>query len=174
MDYVINWVWQGCLVAAMTTAILPLMERTRAQARYAVCWLAMAAITLLPSLAAGFGGPAAVSAAPFDDTAIAPVLAVPAAWWTSTTTAALAGALWLVCASWHLARSLRAARRVRAACTPVAPQLESQLRCWSGVKAEARQAALMISPDVRAASVLGGGRPVIALAPALIERLTPD
>ena len=55
MDHAINWVWQGCLIAAMTMVLLRVMERTRAQARYAVCWLAMAAVTLLPVLPSGFG-----------------------------------------------------------------------------------------------------------------------
>ena len=53
MDHVINWVWQGALVAAMTATVLRLMERTRAHARFLVCWLALAAIATLPLLSAG-------------------------------------------------------------------------------------------------------------------------
>ncbi len=174
MDHAINWVWQGCLIAAMTTVALRVMERTRAQARYAVCWLAMAAVTLLPVLPSGFGETAS-SPLPSSGTAAgAPVLAVPIAWWTSTEVVALAAALWLGVAAWRIARSVRAARRVRAGCAPFEVHLESLLRCWNDVKAQGRQTRLMVSRDVRAASVLGGGRPIIAVAPALIEQLGPD
>ena len=174
MDHAINWVWQGCLIAAMTMAVLRLMERTRAQARYVVCWLALTAVTLLPVLPAGFGDSASSQLQPSGEAAVAPVLAVPAAWWTSTEVVALAAALWFLVAAWRIARSVSAARRARAGCTPFRSELEKLLGCWNDVKRLGRATTLMISPDVRAASVLGGGRPIIAVAPALIERLTPD
>jgi beta-lactamase regulating signal transducer with metallopeptidase domain len=158
----------------MTMVVLRVMERTRAQARYAVCWLAMAAITLLPVLPSGFAAPASPAVQPFDVAVNAPVLAVPDVWWTSTTVVALAAAAWFLLALLRLAASVRAARRARAACTPFGSDLESQLRCWNEVKVQGRQTRLMLSPAMRAASVLGGGRPIIAVAPALIDRLRPD
>jgi hypothetical protein len=103
MDHAINWVWQGCLIAAMTMAVLRLMERTRAQARYVVCWLALTAVTLLPVLPAGFGDSASSQLQPSGEAAVAPVLAVPAAWWTSTEVIALAAALWFLVAAWRIA-----------------------------------------------------------------------
>src|SRR4029450_1454566 len=118
MAHAINWVWQGCLSAAMTMVVLRVMERTRAQARYAVCWIAMAAITLLPVLPSGFALPASAAVPPSDVAGAAPVLAVPDVWWTSTTVVALAGAAWFLLAVWRLTGSVRAARRARAACTP--------------------------------------------------------
>ena len=174
MDYAINWVWQGCLIAAMTMVVLRVMERTRAAARYAVCWLALTAITVLPVLPTGFAAPASPALPASNVAAGAPVLAVPAVWWTSTTVMALAAAAWFVLAGWRFAGSVRATRRARAACIPFGAGLESQLRCWNEVKAEGRKTRLMLSPAVGAASVLGGGRPIIAVAPRLIERLTPD
>ena len=174
MDHAINWVWQGCLIAAMTIAVLRVMERTRAQARYVVCWLALTAVTLLPVLPSGLGDTASSQTQWSGGAAVAPVLAVPAAWWTSTEVVALAGALWFLVAAWRIASSVCAARRARAGCTPFGPDREKLLGCWSDVKTLGRQTRLMVSPDVRAAAVLGGGRPIIAVAPALIERLTPD
>jgi beta-lactamase regulating signal transducer with metallopeptidase domain len=174
MDHAINWVWQGCLIAAMTMVVLRVMERTRAQARYAVCWLAMAAITLLPVLSLGFGE---TPSSPLQSSVAAPltpVLAVPIAWWTSDVVVALAAALWFGVAAWRIARSVGGARRARAGCAPFEADLESLLRCWNDVKAQGRQARLMVSPDVRAASVLGGGRPIIAVGPVLIDQLGPD
>ena len=174
MDHAINWVWQGCLIAAMTMAVLRAMERTRAQARYAVCWLAMTAITLLPVLPSGVAATASSTLQASDGVVDAPVLAVPDVWWTSTTVVALAAAIWFLVAMWRLVGNVRAARRARAACTPFVSDLEAQLRCWNEVKAQGRQTRLMLSPAMRAASVLGGGRPIIAVAPPLIERLSPD
>jgi beta-lactamase regulating signal transducer with metallopeptidase domain len=174
MDHAINWVWQGCLIAAMTMAVLRLMERTRAQARYVVCWLALTAVTLLPVLPSGFGDTASSPLQPSGGAAVAPVLAVPAAWWSSTEVVALAAALWFLLAAWRIASSVCSARRARAGCTPFSSDLEMLLGCWNDVKALGRRTRLMVSRDVRAASVLGGGRPIIAVAPALIERLTPD
>jgi beta-lactamase regulating signal transducer with metallopeptidase domain len=174
MDNAINWVWQGCLIAAMTMVVLRLMEPTRAQARYAVCWLALTAITLLPLLPSGFAQTAPSPLQLSEEATVAPVLAVPTAWWTSNELVAVAAALWFLLATWRIAGSVRAARRARAGCAPIGSDLESLLRCWNDVKRQGRQTRLMVSPDVRAASVLGSGRPIIAVAPALIDRLTPD
>ena len=174
MDHAINWVWQGCLVAAMTMVVLRAMERTRAAARYAVCWLALTAITVLPVLPAHFAEPASPALQASNGAIDAPVLAVPDVWWTSTTVVVLAAAAWFLLAVSRFAGTVRAARRARAACTPFEPDLESRLRCWNEVKAHGRKTRLMLSPAVSAASVLGGGRPIIAVAPKLIERLSPD
>jgi D-alanyl-D-alanine endopeptidase (penicillin-binding protein 7) len=174
MDHAINWIWQGCLIAAMTTVVLRLMERTRAQARYVVCWLALAAVTLLPVLPSGFADTASSQLPPSGGAAAAPVVTVPAAWWTSTEVVAVAAALWFLLAAWRIARSVHAARRARAGCTPFGADLEKRLGCWNEVKMLGRQTRLSVSSDIRAAAVVGGGRPIIAVAPALIERLTPD
>jgi beta-lactamase regulating signal transducer with metallopeptidase domain len=102
------------------------------------------------------------------------MFAVPAAWWTSSEVVALAAAIWFLLAAWRIASSVYAARRARAGCTPFGSDIERLLGCWNDVKMLGRQTRLMVSPEVRAASVLGGGRPIIAVAPALIERLMPD
>jgi beta-lactamase regulating signal transducer with metallopeptidase domain len=171
MDHVINWLWQGAVVATLTTGVLSLMERTRAQARYTVCWLALIAITALPVLPSilAHATPAAA-----DGAAVPAVLAVPAAWWSSWSFALLAGALWVCLALARIAADLRAARRLRAGCTSFPAQLESHLRCWNAIRTRGRRAALMVAPNPHAASVIGAGRPVIAIAPALLSQLGPD
>ena len=184
MDHVINWIWQGALVAGLTTVVLRLMERTRAQARYVVCWLALAAIASLPVLPGGVPSTLWVPAwaGAFSDAMpemaaaplVAPVAAMPSAWWTSTDLALLAGGLWLLIAIGRLAADIRATRRSRAACRAFPPALESTLRCWNTVRGGGRPTVLALSADVRAASVIGGGRPIVAVAPVLLSRLTPD
>ena len=172
MDHVINWLWQGAVVATLTMGVLALMERTRAQARYAVCWLALIAVTSLPVLPwmLEYATPAAAA----DAVAIPAVMAVPAAWWSSSSVAMFAGALWVCLALARIAADLRAARRLRAGCTSFPTQLESHLRCWNAIRTRGRQAALMLAPTPHAASVIGAGRPVIAIAPALLSGLCPD
>ena len=172
MDLLINWMWQGCAVAVATAAILAVMTRTRAQARCVVCWLALVAVVLLPVLPAGITATStALPAAVQND---APLFTVEASWWTSATAVALAAALWCAFSLTRLERDLVAARRVRAGCTAFPADFEARLRHWTDARTQGRRACLVISPHVRAASVIGGGRPMIAVAPALVNRLTPD
>ena len=48
------------------------------------------------------------------------------------------------------------------------------MRHWAQVKEQGRQTHLVLSDDVTAAAVIGGGAPAIAVAPALVEHLTAD
>jgi beta-lactamase regulating signal transducer with metallopeptidase domain len=174
MDHVINWVWQGALVAAMTAAVLRLMARTRAHARFLVCWLALASTATLPLLSAGMRmtptPPIAASAA----TLGTPIVTMPAAWWTSSSLVMVVGGLWFLWAVGRLAADVVATRRSRARCSAFPADLESRLRCWTMVRTRGRRASLALSRDVGAGAVLGMGRPIVAVAPVLLLRLTPD
>ena len=48
MHAVLNWLWQGCLVALALAATLRLLDDARAQVRYAVCWVALLCAFVLP------------------------------------------------------------------------------------------------------------------------------
>ncbi len=50
MDSVLNWLWQGCVVAVACGAMLRVLERARANVRYVVCWTALLLIVALPGL----------------------------------------------------------------------------------------------------------------------------
>jgi hypothetical protein len=52
--------------------------------------------------------------------------------------------------------------------------IEGQLTHFTGVSQSGRRTRLLLSDDVRAAAVLGGFRPIIAVNPTLLERLSPD
>ena len=41
MDGVLNWVWQGSVVAVALAVMLRLLERARASVRCALCWAAL-------------------------------------------------------------------------------------------------------------------------------------
>jgi len=174
MDHVINWVWQGALIAAMTAAVLGLMARTRAHARFLVCWLALASTAALPLLSASLRATAAPPIAPPAAALSTPVVTMPAAWWTSSSLALVAGGLWFLWAIGQLAADVLATRRSRARCSAFPADFESQLRCWTMMRTRGRRASLALSRDVGAGAVLGIGRPIVAVAPLLLSRLAPD
>jgi D-alanyl-D-alanine endopeptidase (penicillin-binding protein 7) len=174
MDHLINWVWQGSLVAAIAVCLLGLMARTRAQARYLVCWLALLSITTLPLWPAG--GPAVPAAPPLAASATlgTQVVTLPATWWTSSSLALVVGGLWCLWAIGRLAADILATRRSRVRCAAFPADLESQLRCWTLMRTRGRRTSLALSRDVGAGAVLGVGPPIVAVAPVLLSRVTPD
>ena len=50
MDAVLNWVWQGSVVAVALAVMLRLLERARASVRCALCWAALFLVIALPVL----------------------------------------------------------------------------------------------------------------------------
>ena len=50
MDAVLNWLWQGSIVAVACFAMLRILERAHANVRYVVCWAALLLIVALPAL----------------------------------------------------------------------------------------------------------------------------
>jgi beta-lactamase regulating signal transducer with metallopeptidase domain len=170
----LNWLTQGLIVSIAAAAGLRLIPASRAQARYAFLWAAYLLVLALPLIAVI---PAAVDVQPVDLPLIpdGPVLTVPAAWWASS---ALAIGLWIV---WAAARAvqfvtsavaLRNARRISRQCPG---DVLARLDHWPRLNASGRRTRVVLSNDVRVAAVLGGGRPMIALAPGIVDQLSaPD
>ena len=48
MDFVANWLVQGCVVALATVVIVRCLPRAPAAARYLVCWVGLSAVLALP------------------------------------------------------------------------------------------------------------------------------
>ena len=49
MDFIANWLVQGCIVALATSVIVGgLLSRAPAAARYFICWVGLAVILALP------------------------------------------------------------------------------------------------------------------------------
>lgn len=173
MHAVLNWLWQGCVVALALAAILRLLDHARAQVRYAVCWVALLCAFVLPvvpfiSLVAS---PAVM---PTVTTSPAAVVSVPYAWWTSSAVVLSAWALWLGIYGTRLAMAMLALRQAKTHSCPFPASVERRLRHWQRVRQAGRQASLFVSDRVRAAAVLGCGSPVIAVAPALVQHLDAD
>ena len=51
MDFVANWLVQGCVVALATVVIVRRLPRALAATRYVVCWVGLAAVLALPLVA---------------------------------------------------------------------------------------------------------------------------
>ena len=171
MDAVLNWLWQGGVVAIVAAGTLHLLDRTRAAVRCLVCWAALVVVVLLPLVALTM---AAASPVASPVSTAAPILTVPVAWWTSSALIAAAWTIWTAIYAIRLARALVVVRRARARCRPFPPAVESTLAHWRRARQSGRPARLVLSDRVSAAAVFGCGRPVIAVAPTLIARLDAD
>lgn len=172
MDAVLNWLWQGGVVAVTSFVTLFALQRAGANVRYIVCWATLVLIVALPAL------PPVPSTTPaagaFLPTQTDAVVSLPDAWWTSTLVILAA---WMVWASIQLVRfvsAIVAIRRARARSRRFPPHLESGLPHWSRIHSEGRRATLVLSNSVTSAAVLGWGAPMIAVAPSLVRTLAPD
>lgn len=172
MDYALNWIWQGSVVAAAASVILRLLSRARAQFRYALCWVVLAIVLTLPIVPV-LSPLSAASETPATGPASAAevILTVPNAWWTSTTVVLSLWTVWFGVFTLRLTSALVTTRRARRRCQPFPEVVESGLECWNSVRMRGRPTHLVCSEDVRAAAILGCGSPVIAVTPALLVHL---
>lgn len=171
MDAVLNWLWQGGVVAVVAAGTLHLLDRARAAVRCLLCWAALLLVILLPVLSLAMAAASPVAAAASN---AAPMVTVPAAWWTSSALIAAAWAIWTSIYAIRLIRAMVVVRRAKARGRPFSPAVESALAYWRSARQTGRPARLVLSDRVSAAAVLGGGAPVIAVAPTLIARLDAD
>jgi beta-lactamase regulating signal transducer with metallopeptidase domain len=170
----LNWLWQGSVVAIAAAAMLRFVEPSRARIRYASLWVALAAILLLPTVPLLWAVVPPVRnatgiAAPADA-----VVSIPRAWWTSSNVALAMWAIWSTAYAVRVARAALALGRAKRDCRPLPPDVEARLQYWSRVGATGRRTRLVVSPLVKTAALLGGRGPLIAVAPALIGHLSDE
>src|SRR5262245_26186779 len=172
MDAVLNWLWQGGVVAAALCVMLFALRRARANVRYAVCWAALLLIVALPALALiPSKTPPAEAFLPMQPDAI---VSLPDAWWTSSRMILAAWMMWLSIQLVRLMSAVVAIRRARARGRAFPSDLEPVLPHWRRVCFEGRPATVILSNCVTSAAVLGWGAPVIAVAPSLVTALDPN
>lgn len=169
-----NWIWQGCAVALAAFAALRVLDRSRAQARYALAGLALVAVLALPVLSWQPSGVPVVGSGGLTDGSTGIAVSIPTAWWTSATI------VFSLCGLWCAVQVLRAAammagiHRARRTSLPVPAAVQARLPCWTAVRDRGRSTRLVLSASVPSAAVLGCGSPIIALAPALLQHLSDD
>jgi beta-lactamase regulating signal transducer with metallopeptidase domain len=172
MDAVLNWLWQGGVVAVALRLMLFALERASANARYAVCWTAalfVTALPALPSLQSTLALPDAFSATQSDA-----ILSLPDSWWTSMLVILAAWTLWASIQTVRFVSAIIAIRRARARSRLFPLHAESVLPHWRRVRRDGRSATLVLSDSVTTAAVLGWGSPMIAVAPSLVKTLDAD
>jgi beta-lactamase regulating signal transducer with metallopeptidase domain len=171
VDDVLNWVWQGIVVAMGLSVALRCLGRARANLRYVVSFCALLlvlAIPVAPHLPPSSGAPQLQSLA-----LAAPVVSVPAALWASDAAMLTLWGLWVGIYGIRVTRAAVGLRRARYASRRFPTEVERQLTHWMRIHEQRRRRArLVVSDDVGSAAVLGWGRPLIAVAPSLIERLS--
>src|SRR3954471_4523444 len=172
METVLNWLWQGTVIAVLSFVMLLALDRARANVRYVVCWAALLAVVALPALPSIQLGNAAVDASRGwqADTAVS----LPDSWWTSTLVLLAAWLGWVGIHAVRFIVAIAAIRRARAGSVPFPASTRVTLAHWVRVGNTGRRAMLVISESVGAAAVLGWGTPMIAVAPSLVETLDPD
>jgi beta-lactamase regulating signal transducer with metallopeptidase domain len=172
MDAVLNWLWQGGVVAVALGVMLFSLERASANVRSVVCWAAalfVIALPALPSLSSTATLPEA-----FRATGREAMVSLPEAWWTSTLVILAAWTLWAGIQVVRFISAIVAIRRARAHSRAFPSHAESVLPCWRRVRGEGRVATLVLSDSVTTAAVLSWGAPVIAVAPSLLKTLDAD
>lgn len=175
MHLVLNWLWQGAFVALTTAALLRMMTPCRAGARYFVVWGGCVALVSLPVVPLIWAATLFQWSPPSADlamSAVTPVVSLPQSWWTSTTTAFGFWAVWASVEACRLAMAALTVGDAKRKCTDFPCDVERRLCHWGQLRAIGRRTRLRLSTRVGIASVLGGGSPVIAVAPSLIQHLS--
>jgi bla regulator protein blaR1 len=171
MDAVLNWLWQGAVVAAALRLMLFPLERASANVRSVVCWAAALLVIALPALPL-------LQSTPLPDAFRAAqseaIVLLPEAWWTSTLVILAAWALWAGIQIVRFISAIVAIRRARSCSRTFPSHAESVLPCWRRVRRQRRRATLVLSDSVATAAVLGWGAPMIAVAPSLVRTLDAD
>lgn len=171
MELILNWLWQGVVIALAAEAVLALLPRVRAQARYWFAATACALVLALPAMPyVGTAAPRLPVLGTVSD-ALGPVVAMPAVWWPSASVVIALWILWSAVFAARLGAATLAVRAVKTRSRDCPRDIEARLDRWSRVKSTGRRARLVLSPAVRAAAVLGGGSPTIALAPSILDQL---
>ena len=182
MEWLVTWLWQGCLVTGVVAGLLRAVPSVTAATRYLVWYLTLAAVVAMPLVwgLAVFATPTPVIpvtsfavAGAVDVSGVQP-LRLPAL--PSVALTLLAG-VWIVFAATRLAdvgRQLRTLRRRKRESRAVPPAQEARLPRWRQCRGDGRDATLALSSDVAVASVLGLGRALIVLPPTLMTELTDE
>ena len=103
MDIVLNWIWQGAVVAATTAVVLATISPARAATRYVVAWAGLVSVLALPlaltfSIADPAAGASIGGVVPADTSSALPYLSIPARWLIS---GAAISAAWLGWVTWN-------------------------------------------------------------------------
>jgi beta-lactamase regulating signal transducer with metallopeptidase domain len=175
MHVLLNWLVQGTAVTVVVTLGVRARRTMTAATRERIWWVTVIGLTLMPvayllaDLDAVFRV-ALLAPAVLPD----PLLTVRVPWnrW-----AILILTIWAAWTIVHLGRvglALMRLRQAKKSAHPFPRDREARLAMWTMMRDCARPATLVASTDVYCAAVLGLNRPLIAVAPDAIDRLTDE
>jgi beta-lactamase regulating signal transducer with metallopeptidase domain len=173
VDAVLNWIWQGSIVAMAAAGMLRVLEPARAHLRYRALWIVLGTILVLPLVPLAWAATVVSGLGPVSPTT-GPVIPLPPGGWLSTAAVIAICAAWTMALAIHVFTAALALRRARRECRPFADDRQARLPFWTGIRSSGRQTRLMVSEAVGSAAVLAGRTPIIALAPSMIDRLADD
>jgi beta-lactamase regulating signal transducer with metallopeptidase domain len=174
VDAVVNWLWQGSLVALAAAAMLHVIGPARANARYILLWIAwLSVLAVLIAPLVWVAAPSADSGPVQAVTMATGMVSIPLDGLWSSALLALCG-VWSAVFGVRIVLAMVALRSARTGCHPLPHDRETRLRCWTRVGTTGRRTRVVVSSSVRSAAVLGNGSPLIAIAPALLETLDDD
>ncbi len=176
MGAALTWVWQGSLVALVLAMVLRAAPALRLSAalRYALCWLGLGVVLVLPLV------PAALEALP-DATltagGLAPIsgsgtLTLPGAPQMLETGLVALWALTVVGGLARLTLDLRELFRMKRRARPLPDAAQQRLPLWQNARNRGRRVQLAELDDPVPAAVLGFRRPMIVVPRALRDALT--
>ena len=169
MELILNWLWQGGVVAVAAAGILRVISPACTLARYCAVWSACAAVLALPVIPLVWAV-ASPEAAPGHLPGVV-TISLSHAWWTSPAVAIGVWTVWFTVQAIRVGAAMGAVRRAKQECQPFPSRLETRLPHWTRLSATGRRARLVLSDRVSAAAVLGGVSPLIAVAPCLLDHL---
>jgi len=172
MDTLLNWLWQGTVVAAAAAIALKLLRIRSAAWRYRFWWVSMALVLMLPAMSAVWT--ALSTPAPVDSAAVTTTYLPDVYVSDILLFGFLVVAAWISWMFLHVIRAFlafRALRRVRTFAAPFPAAREARLDHWLALR-QSMPLPLVVSDDVQNAAVIGFRRPAIAVAPRLLDTLT--
>src|SRR5262245_5720061 len=174
MNHLVASLWQGILIAVITTLAVRAVPPGAAGKRHLIWWIALVVTLLLP-LTAGFGS----SAVSHHEAAAIPPLEtggltfpMPPAWFIFG-----AIALWAGVAMVHVCRLLlgvRTLRRLVAASSPLDAERIAKLTRYQAAQRSGRSAELRVSHDIAGACAVGFGRPTIVVSARLAAAMDDE
>jgi Zn-dependent protease with chaperone function len=169
VELILNWLWQGGVVAVAAAGILRVISPACTLARYCAVWSACAAVLALPLIPLVWAA-ASPGAAPGHPMGVV-TISMSDAWWTSPAVAIGVWAAWFTVQAIRVGAAMGAVHRAKQECQRFPSRLEARLPHWTRLSATGRPTRLVLSDRVSAAAVLGGMSPLIAVAPPLLDHL---
>lgn len=171
MPILLNWIWQGSALTVLVALVVCRRRAVNAATRERIWWATLGAVCLMPFISM-LGVAPTTGVAASHDSAPLTIVADPSG--------GVVGTVWLIWASWftisvvRLISALVALNRAKRFAAPFPSERLGGLSAWKRVSAEGRSATLAVSDQVSTAAVLGLGRPLIAVSPGTLDRLTDD